>query len=371
MLASATLAASDQDEAAFRVFPSSIEWTTEVSSGAITPPVVAAGHVIVALQSGDVSATRIADHKDGWKVRLAATTPLAAADGLVVVPVKGAVHALNASTGGVKWSKNIDVLGVPPVVRGGWVVLASGEVLTALRAEDGAEVWSKTIAPIAQRSAIDGDRLYLPLVDGRMMALELTSGKVLWEQNVGLNQTEPLVYGDRVYFGANGKEFVCLDTANGRQAWRFLVGAAIVGLAAADDARIYTVSMDNLLRAYRRSTGNLVWTPLDIGYRPIGGPILTGTQVAVPGRTATITAFDVETHKPTGKLVLPIQASTTAAVIPPVPGQPGRLTVIANEIGKPWLLVLVAEAPPAPPGLPLAPISELPGTSLPIPKLPS
>jgi hypothetical protein len=150
-----------------------------------------------------------------------------------------------------------------------------------------------------------------------------------------------------------------------------------VGLVAADDTRIYTASMDNLLRAYQRSTGNMVWRE-DIGYRPIGGPILTGSQVAVPGRTATINAYDVDTHKPVVKLVLPIQASTTAAVIPPRLRQgsggqaeePGRLALIANEVGKPWLLVLAAEAPPAPPALPFAPLSALPGTSLPIPKLP-
>jgi len=87
MLASAALGAHDQDtDEGFRVFPSAIEWTTEVSAGAIAPPVVASGHVIVALQSGRVSATRIADKKDSWTAELAATTALAAADDLVVVP---------------------------------------------------------------------------------------------------------------------------------------------------------------------------------------------------------------------------------------------------------------------------------------------
>jgi len=326
--------------------------------------------VIVPLQSGRISATRIADRSEAWTVELAATAPLAAADGLVVVPVKGAVHALAASTGVVKWTKNVDLLGTPPVVRGGWVILASGEVLIALRAEDGVEVWSRTIAPIAQRSAIDGDRIYVPLVDGRLVALDLTSGAIAWEQqNVGLNQTEPFVYDDRVYVGANGKQLVCLDAVNGKERWRFPVGAAIVGIAAADETRVYTASMDNLLRAYRRSNGNLVWK-VDIGYRPIGGPILAGSQVAVPGRTAAIPAYDVESYKPAVQLALPSQAVTPLVLIPPAAGEPGHLVVITNEVGKPWQLVLAAEAPPAPPALPVAPLSVLPGTSLPIPKLP-
>ena len=371
LLTTATLAASDQDsDQGFRVFPSAIESETEVPAGAIAPPVVGSGHVIVPLESGRVWAGRIADGRQAWTAELAATAPLAADGNLVLVPVKGAVQALDAATGEVKWTKAVDLLGTAPVARGGWVILASGETLTALRASDGAEVWSKTIAPIAQRSAIDGDRLYVPLVDGRMLAVDLTSGSIVWEQkNLGLNLTEPFVHGDRIYFGANGKQFVCLKTANGREESRFSVGAAIVGVAAADDSRVYTASMDNLLRAYWRSTGNLAWKQ-DIGYRPTGGPILTGSHVAVPGRTAVIPAYDVVTHRPAVKLELPIQAATQPALIDPAPGQPGRLALIANEIGKPWVLVLAAEAPPAPPALPMAPLSALPGTSLPTPKLP-
>jgi outer membrane protein assembly factor BamB len=370
MLASAALAAHDQDnDEGFRVFPSAIEWTTEVPAGAIAPPVVAGGHVIVALQSGRISATRIADKKDSWTAELTATTAPAAADDLVVVPVKGAVHGLVATTGDVKWTKNIDLLGAPPVVRGGWVILTAGETLTALRAADGAEVWSKTIAPMAQRSAIDGDRLYVPRVDGRIMALDLTSGAVVWDENVGINPTEPLVYDDRVYVGANGKDFVCLRAPTGKEEWRQLVGAAIVGVAAADDMWVFTASMDNLLRGFRRSTGSREWQQ-DIGYRPIGGPILTGSHVAVPGRTAVLPAYKVGTNKPAVQLTLPVQAATTPVLIPPVAGQPGRLAIISNEVGKPWLLVLAAEAPPAPPALPFVPLSALPGTALPIPKLP-
>ena len=377
-MANAALAASDQDnDDGFRVFPSAIEWTTEVGAGVIAPPVVAGGHLIVPMQSGRISARRIADGDQGWSAELAATTPLAAADDLVVVPVKGAIHALDASTGREKWTRNVDLLGTPPVVRGGWVIVASGEVLTALRAADGVEVWSKTIAPIAQRSTIDGDRLYVPRVDGRIMALELMSGAVVWDENVGINPGEPFVHGDRVYVAANGKDFVCLRLRNGKEEWRQTIGAALVGVAVADDDRIYTASMDNLLRAFARSTGSLAWKQ-DIGYRPTGGPILTGSQVAVPGRTAAVQAYDVATHRPVVKLELPIPAATSPVLIPPRPRQgsggqaaePGRLAIITNEVGKPWSLVLAAEAPPAPPALPFAPLTALPGTSLPIPKLP-
>ena len=60
---------------------------------------------------------------------------------------------------------------------------------------------------ISERPAIDGDGLYLPLAEGRLIALDLKTGKDRWDRKVGASPTEPLVYGDRVYFGSDSKRF--------------------------------------------------------------------------------------------------------------------------------------------------------------------
>ncbi len=360
---------ADQDtDGAFRTFPSSIEWSVELPAPAIAPPVVVNDVVVVALLPDTILATRATNGKKVWTVKLSATAPIAAGDDIVLVAAEDAVHALAAGDGKTRWKREVKGVTTPPVVRGGWAIVASGDELTAIRASDGTLVWSRKVGPVSQRSTIDGDVLYVALGDGRLVALDLTTGASRWESSLGTIQTPPLVYGDRLYVGV-GKQLVCLKTDNGAVDWPFTVGAPLVGAIAADDDHIYTASMDNLLRAFRRTTGSREWQQ-DLKYRPIGGPIVTGSSVSAPGRSASIPSHDASTGKPSAQLVLPSQAVTAPILIPPDGGRPGRLAIIANEVGKPWVLVVAAEPPPAPPVLPVGPISVLPGTSLPIPTLP-
>ena len=200
------------------------------------------------------------------------------------------MHGLVATTGACEMDENVEMLGAPPVVRGGWVILASGETLTALRAADGVKSGRKTIAPMAQRPAIDGDRLYVPRVDGRIIALDLKSGAVVWDQNVGINPTEPLVYDDRVVRRREWEGFRLPECAH----WQG--GMADVGRRGNRRRRgrgrmcVSTAAMDNLLRGFRRSTGA---RELEAGYRVPADRRSDAdrSHVAVPGRTAELPAL--------------------------------------------------------------------------------
>ena len=361
-------ARADQDaEASFRTFPTSIQWTEELPSGTVAPPVRVNDVVIVSLISGSVRAMDVSTRKNVWTAKLAATAPLAASDDTVLVAAEDGLYALAAADGRTKWKSDIAPVKVRPVVAGGWAIVVAGAELTALRAADGPVVWTRSLAPVSIPGAVDGHVLYQPFDDGRIVALDLASGSPLWERQLGAIETSPLVYRGRLYVGAS-KQLFCLNAEDGQIAWAQRIGAALVGWIAADDERVYTASMDNLLRAFHRTNGAREW-PRDLGYRPTGGPILTGRSITAPGRTTALRAFNVSKGTPVAQLMLPIQAATSPVIIPPDESRPGRLAIIANEVGKPWLLVLAAEAPPPPPELPLTPLSVLPGTSLPIPKI--
>ena len=201
----------------------------------------------------------------------------------------------------------------------------------------------------ARRSTAIG--LYLPLDDGRDLALDLTTGADRWDQNVGVNPTEVArLRRSRVRRRAGR---ISLPGARrlARSDWRQLVGAAIVGVAAADDTCVFTASMDNLLRGSSDRQGRASWQQA-IGYRPIGGPTADRLpRSPCPGRDrGRFPPTKPATNKPAGQLALPVQAATPPRADPPVTGQPGRLAIIGNDVGKPWLLVLAAEAPPAPAG---------------------
>jgi outer membrane protein assembly factor BamB len=365
-LSAATRATAQPSTTPQTPFPSTIVWSVEIPSAPAGPPVVSGDRVVVATLSGQIVARHVADGTEAWTAAFAATSALAAGDGLVLVPVEGAIHALAIGTGHRLWSVDTTTLTAPPLLEGGWVIVAAGEQLTAFSASSGNQVWTKKIALIEQRSAIAGDALFVARADGRVAALDLQTGSLRWERVVGANPTEPFPFGDRVYVGAKGTDFVCLNLADGSEDWRFSIGAAIRGTADADASRVYTVSMDNLLRAFNRSTGAREWKQ-DIGYRPSSGPIVIGSTVAVAGRSAVIRAFDSASRKVVAQLTLPDPAVVAPGLVRPPAGS-AALAIVTGDPGKPWLLSLTGEPPPAMPAV--SPLTALPGEALPAMKPP-
>lgn len=311
---------------------------------------------------------------EAWRVDLAATGPLAADDDVVIVPVEAGVHALAAKTGETRWALEIGTVTAPPLLRGGWLILAAGGNLLALAGADGDEIWTKQTGLIGYAPAIDGATLYVSAADGRVLALDLESGSPRWETVAGTNPTQPFPFGDRVYLGVNGTHLLCLNTADGSEAWNFQIGAEIRGTASGDASHIYTASMDNLLRAFRRSSGARAWHK-DLGYRPLSGPILIGSRLAVGGRTATMPLFDTSGDK-VGELKLPDPAvvapgfrrpADVSEPAPPPPDGPA-LAFVTGDPGRPYLLVLTGEPMPTIPAV--TPLKVLPGEVLPPMTLP-
>jgi outer membrane protein assembly factor BamB len=349
------------------VFPTAIVWSTEIPSEPSAPPLVVGDRVVLGLQSGQVLARDVTDGASAWTADLLAVGELAGENGLVLVPVDGAIHALSLDSGQPRWKVEAGRITAPLLLRGGWVIVATGEQLTALRAADGVQVWTRKVAFIEHRPAIDGDVIYASVADGRVITVDLPSGSLRWEREVGANPTEPFVYGDRVYLGAGGRDFVCLKTETGSEEWRFRIGAAVTGTADADASRVYAVSMDNLLRAFRRSNGAILWKQ-DVGYRPAAGPIVVGSTVAVPGRTATIRTFDTTTRKVVAQLALPDPAVMAPGMARESAEARVVMAIVTGDPGKPWLLSLTGQPLPALPAP--TPLTELPGMLLPAMKPP-
>jgi outer membrane protein assembly factor BamB len=344
------------------MFPSVILWSIDIPAQPSSSPVSAGDVVVIPLRSGEIAAWRLSDRKPAWSVRLPIEGPLAAANERIVVPAKGSIVALAASSGKALWSVNTSPLTAPLLARDGWVVAATAEALTAYRLTDGAKVWSESFGPIERRPTIEGDRLYVPVADGRLLAVDLETGLLRWTRLIGGAPTEVLALADRVYVGA-GHNFMCLHSRNGEINWHWeTIGAPVVGAPAADAEHVYMSAMDNLLRAMDRKSGNGRWKA-DIGYRPESGPMVVGTTVAVPGRSAGIRGFDARTGKPSVNLALPAQM-----VVHPIffTGPEGRqliAAVTANLKGE-NRLTMAGSLLPYPPVTPLA---TLPGSALTMP----
>jgi outer membrane protein assembly factor BamB len=344
------------------LFPSEITWSVDLGAPPLAPPVVAGGRVFLALQPGVLAARSLIDGHELWVTPVAVEGTLVASSTIVLVPTRGALHAVRAATGHTAWVAPSDPLTAAPLMVGGWLFAATQGQLTAYRVTDGARVWSRSFAPVDQRPTAEATTLYVSTVDGRVVALDVASGKTIWEAVVGSKPTEPLALPDRVYVGTAERDFVCLKADTGKEDWRAYIGAPLRGAPTSDARHVYVVSMDNLLRALHRTNGARRWQ-MDLRYRPLAGPVVMGTAVIVPGITPELRAFDAISGAPAGKLVLPNAAPMQPAFVASEGGGGMIFTVTGSPEGR-W--TLSAAAPPLP-TIPAAPLTELPGTVVTLP----
>ncbi len=138
-----------------------------------------------------------------------------------------------------------------------WMIGDSPFVQAYLKDDRAQQVLSKLPnAPAAQPTQAE-DIGYIPLADGNLMAIDLTSGggavaKVVWRSNVGgaMNR-EPLVTKESVYQGGDTSGVARVDRATGEVLWRTDDTADTV--LAVNDEIVYVRDKQGILRAYDRN----------------------------------------------------------------------------------------------------------------------
>ena len=324
--------------------PTTVKWSVAVSAPTDSPA-IGSDQIFVTLQSGVVAAHRLSDGGEVWHVELRADHPLALEGARVFVSAGDAVHALEAATGVVAWVAPTGTVAAPLLAQDGWLIVASSTgSLTAYRASDGQKMWTRDLGAQHTRPSIEGDTLYVPLDDGRLHALDLQSGADRWTRHLPGAPSEVLAFSDRIYVGA-AKQFYCLDAGDGENEWYARIGALLRGRPAAEGTRIFVTSIDNMLRAYDRNSGALVWHQ-SVPFRPFA-PVVIDSAVVVPGNSADLLAFDVTSGRAAGQIKLP-----EILVMRPAFGTSGGGPVMAaftGSLNSAWKLVLTAPAPPAAP----------------------
>ncbi len=337
-------------------------WVVDISAAPAVPPLVADGYLYLSLKPGIIAAVRAKDGREAWRVQLAADHELASAPGLVFVPAADAIHALDAESGREVWLAPTGTITAPLLVHGGWLIAVSGGTLSAFRASDGTQVWSRQAADIRERPAIDGDALYVSRTDGSVSSLDLASGKLRWEQKLGGAARQPLVSGDRVYVGSNDRFFYALKVKNGELDWQMQIGAEVIGRADADERHVYLTAMDNLLRALDRRNGALRWRR-ELPFRPVQGPVVIGEAVLVPGVSDNLQFFDAKAGRPLKQMKLDAKLAAPPGFGTEPAETLASVAAITGGLADQWKLWLYAPLAPPPDGPPVEPLSVLPGRS--------
>jgi outer membrane protein assembly factor BamB len=242
----------------------------------------------------------------GIPVRAAPT----AADGnLFVITAEGRFFALSGTDGRELW----DYRGIPektslifnpsPAVDGGVVVVPypTGE-LVALKASDGQQLWSESLAKTRSVSSmaslsdtaspiIDGGVVYAIGHGGRMVATNMRTGERLWQLSIPGTQA-PAIGGETLFVVDTGGQMLAISKRDGKVAWSVKLpgtntwsGPTLAGgLAWATSNKGQLVGVD-------AATGR-VSTQLDLGAPVYTAPIVAQNRMFVLTDKARLVALN-------------------------------------------------------------------------------
>lgn len=231
-------------------------------------------YVLVITANGSANTVYALNPADGtprWTRQLpnSSSLMLAAADGTIyIVGQYGAITALRAQDGSQLWSITGHLgLYIQPVADGGMLfVSAQGSSTThgyldAYRASDGSRVWEHDEGFNTGASlGASGGVLYAN-GGASLSALRESDGGTLWQQSVTAPSVQPLVIGGAVYLNNSGEVFA-FDAASGAPQWHYKPPT----LASPSDetvsgcAGLIFAGNSLNLNALRAADGSLVWS---------------------------------------------------------------------------------------------------------------
>jgi outer membrane protein assembly factor BamB len=202
----------------------------------------------------------------------------------VFVGIAGAIESRSQKDGEVAWTRPLNDQVTSLYWDTGWLIAATkAGPLIVIRASDGEVLWQRDLGSLPHAPPVlAGERVFVALNDGRLVALSLMTGEIVWTQKMAEPGTGILALADRTYVGSLDDWFYCFDTNKGGRRWRFQNGADVVGTAVIDTRRVYYVALDNVLRALNRKNGGLMWKRL-LPMRPTSGPLQVDDTLIIPG----------------------------------------------------------------------------------------
>ena len=300
-----------------------------------------------------------------WTHDLETRWPPAAADGVVVIAASDGIHALDAATGEPRWRAALPgPVSAPLGVAGGRLIVpVEPDGLAAFNMADGSLAWQRSFGGPAGPAAVavSGGDVYLSLPGSRLVRASAADGRVVWERTLAGVLGPPALGRDRVLVGSTNKLLYALDPDDGNLEWSYMTGGDVIGAAAWDNS-IYFVSLDNILRALNRGSGNQRWRQ-PLATRPSAPPRAFGGIVVVHGLSPALSAFAAKDGAPIGTFDAPPPSELIGPALIDEDLKAFRVAIVAitgdgRAIGLRPAGMLFREAPPVP-------LTVLPGRALP------
>ena len=286
-------------------FPLEPKWSAVVPAPPAYPPAFDTDRAYVSLQTNELVALMIKDGSTAWSVECPMSAPPAAGAGFVYAGSDGLVEARAEADGRAAWRRPVPGRVTSLHWDAGWLFTQTEQgPFLSIRAVDGEILWQKDFgSPLSAPPAAAGDRVYLPLKDGRVVALTIQNGDEIWTHKLAESAAGILPVGDRVFIGARDNQFYSLNASDADADWRYPTGADLLGLPVLDAKRVYFIALDNVLRGHDRNNGSMIWKQV-LPVRPFTGPLLSGETLIVSGVAAELFGYNTRDGKPSGTYAL-------------------------------------------------------------------
>jgi outer membrane protein assembly factor BamB len=317
VLASVAVAERPAGPEPFRLFPVRPAWELRLNNDLIAPPGLAGNRGYFPIEGDRIAAYDIHQGKLLWVAPVRSSLQPAVGSGLVFVVDDKTLIALRDDTGVAAWRTPLtETFVAAPIWISDWLVgtTGSGSVL-AFRSTHGDLIWQRELgAPIRGSAAAASDRMYVSMEDGRVVALRIETGEPLWERRLGASPNDILALDDRLFVGSNDNYLYSMRARDGEVLWRWPTGADVVGRPVVDENRVYFVSLDNVLRALDRNSGNQRWKRV-LGIRPTRGLVAADDLLIVSGVSRTAPAFLMQDGSPAGNISAEGQLASAPHII--------------------------------------------------------
>ncbi len=236
--------------------------------------------------------------------------PAVAADTLYVGSAGGRFFALRASTGQIRWKKDIgSVVCAPLVDRGALYVGTNDGYLLALDAQTGAEKWRyQSRGPIEQTPTSTGDLIVFANEADQVVAVDAINGKFKWQYKSETPEEYTLrghagvvLDGELLYTGFSNGTLVALRKDTGSVAWSTSLKAEADRFMDVDATplvigpNIYASSSSGGVYALDKATGLVRWR---VPFWDVALPSSTGNVggLASDGKTIYVSVADLGTY---------------------------------------------------------------------------
>lgn len=287
-----------------------VRWQFAAEEAVEAPPVVASGRVYLADVVGTIYCLSSDDGVEQWRLATDIgfiSGPAIDGDLLVIGDLDGKVYAVEAATGKLRWTREFqgEISSAASFLDERVLIASQDGNLYALSRTDGASLWtyetsdqiqcSPSIAgdhtflggcdgnlhtigirdgrssadplplggPTGSTPAILGERAFLPIMDGAVIAFDWKANRELWryvdQERAQEYRTSPAVRDQVVVVASQNRQVDALDAETGERKWRYTLRRRADASPVIAGGDVWLASTDGRLTRLSLSDGSEKW----------------------------------------------------------------------------------------------------------------